>query len=367
MEYIELPPSRESVKRAGSAIKSAIKNNQSSNKDTDRALDIISRWRAFHAIPMNSLRSSLRGKIKKLQNSSDILISRRLKRMPSILNKMLRIDGMSISNMQDIAGVRVIFPNMDLLLAFKHACEETYKSSETKKITAGFVLVPVGNEDRYNYIDNPKKDGYRSLHQVYRFQSKRYPELKGMQVELQLRTQLQHYWATAVETLGLILNASLKSGEGDEQYKEFFRLCGALFAYDEKTNVQSDFAAYTQTEIIEKIISLNKSINITTLLSGTTIVTNVIQRSGSKANNQYYLVQVDLDLQKVTYMEYSEKQIEEAEFAYKTLEKSVQEEKRNVEVVLISIDSINNLRKTYPNYYLDATEFLKKLSSFGIN
>ena len=39
-----------------------------------------------------------------------------------------------------------------------------------------------------------------------------------MKVEIQLRTQLQHSWAMAVETAGLVTNTAMKSGQGSELF-----------------------------------------------------------------------------------------------------------------------------------------------------
>lgn len=358
IEHFDDLPSRESVKRAGKVVKNILKDE---NTDIDvfiNAIDIISKWRAFHAIPMNSLRSSLRHKISKIENNSEILISRRLKRMPSIINKIDRMENMGVSNMQDIAGVRVILPDMDCLQSFKESCDSTYKFNQRKK--QNFVIEPIGNEDKYNYIENPKRDGYRSIHQVYRFQSSRYPQLKNMKVELQIRTHLQHCWATAVETLGLIIKSSLKTGEGEDVYKRFFLLCSALFSYEENTPIVESIALSSKESIIKEIRDLNDKIKVTDKLAGTTIITDVIQRKAGK--NNFYLIKVDLESKTVSYFEFSEEQMTEAEYIYKQLEKEVSEDKKNWEVALISIDSIDNLRKTYPNYYLDATSFLKNLN-----
>ncbi len=43
-------------------------------------------------------------------------------------------------------------------------------------------------------------------------------------IELQLRTRLQHEWATAVETMGTFLQSSLKSSQGPEEWLDFFSL-----------------------------------------------------------------------------------------------------------------------------------------------
>ncbi len=87
----------------------------------------------------------------------------------------------------------------------------------------------------YDYIDVPKKSGYRGIHMVYEFQSKSksYSQYNGMLVEVQLRTKLQHYWATAVETVGIFTGQALKSSQGNEDWQQFFRLASNWFALKE--------------------------------------------------------------------------------------------------------------------------------------
>ena len=55
-----------------------------------------------------------------------------------------------------------------------------------------------------------------------------------MRIELQIRTRLQHLWATAVETAGLYTKKSLKSGQGENGWLEFFMIVSSLFSFKEK-------------------------------------------------------------------------------------------------------------------------------------
>ena len=43
-----------------------------------------------------------------------------------------------------------------------------------------------------DYIANPKSDGYRSIHLIYKYKNQRIPDWDGLLVEVQLRTKLQH-------------------------------------------------------------------------------------------------------------------------------------------------------------------------------
>lgn len=144
---------------------------------------------------MKILRGSLRIKLQKDGKYENSTLSRRLKRMPSIINKLVRFEGMSAARMQDIAGIRIIFANINQVNSFRNDCIKSY----SEKNNLLFILI---DEDDYIFI--PKNDGYRSIHQIYEYTGKKYPELKGLKVELQIRTALQHAWSTAIETLDLL-------------------------------------------------------------------------------------------------------------------------------------------------------------------
>ncbi len=82
-----------------------------------------------------------------------------------------------------------------------------------------------------DYIANPKTTGYRSVHLVYKYSNEKNPAYNGLHVELQIRSKLQHAWATAVETLGTFLEQALKSSEGEKELLDFFALAGSAFAH----------------------------------------------------------------------------------------------------------------------------------------
>jgi len=86
---------------------------------------------------------------------------------------------------------------------------------------------------------------------------------------------------------------------------------------------------------------------------------------GQKLGTEYpdttaYLLQLDLETSQVTVNAYTADQMREANDHYLELEKENQGNSK-VLVVLVAVDSINALRTTYPNYYLDSTAFIKAL------
>jgi putative GTP pyrophosphokinase len=130
----------------------------------------------------------------------DALVSQRLKRK---LSKLEKNAGMNLARMQDIGGIRAIVTNMT---------EVRQLEQDYKKGTRVFTVVK-GGKDYINYL---KKCGYRSIHQIFKYKN-------GFSIELQIRTQIQHAWATAVETMGKFLGHSLKSSEGPKEWLNFFR------------------------------------------------------------------------------------------------------------------------------------------------
>src|SRR5262249_30643048 len=86
-----------------------------------------------------------------------------------------------------------------------------------------------------NYVDRPKDSGYRGVHLIYKYHSDRRQDYNSLKIEMQLRSQLQHAWATAVETVGAFVKQALKSSVGEQEWLRFFSLMGGALAFREGT------------------------------------------------------------------------------------------------------------------------------------
>nr|WP_279611692.1 hypothetical protein [Ruthenibacterium lactatiformans] len=86
---------------------------------------------------------------------SDIIVAERLKRLDSIVNKLKREPSMSLWTMQDLGGCRFIVSSIDDI--YKYANE--YENSRKRHIL----------KSQYDYVQQPKASGYRSLHRVYEY------------------------------------------------------------------------------------------------------------------------------------------------------------------------------------------------------
>ena len=222
-------PSKSSVHKAGSILR---KENATS-EELEQALTTLSRWRALHSYPINTFQAYLRLKVKK-SDYDDPIIAQRLKRLPSIIQKLKRYPRMGLETMQDIGGLRVILKDVSMVY--------NLYSSLSKAHFKHIPLLPPND-----YIKNPKPDGYRSLHQVYKYVNNNHPELNVLHIEIQIRTSLQHAWATAVETLGIVEKSSFKTGEGDEKFKRFFKLSSALFSMESRMELSSQARSWSSS------------------------------------------------------------------------------------------------------------------------
>ncbi len=97
--------SKSRVDRAGEGLKEIISLEDQDVKDT---LQVLSQWRALHALPLNSFASVLRTRVKIISKSDKAIVAQRLKRTHSIVLKLKTHTTMRLSTMQDIGGVRAI-------------------------------------------------------------------------------------------------------------------------------------------------------------------------------------------------------------------------------------------------------------------
>ncbi len=212
MKLVKLKYSKTWVDRAGDLLR--LKN--SSPIDVEPSLKVLSNWRAYHARSLDSFAKVLRARIKKICSDDSAIVAQRLKRTPSILLKLRTHKTMRLSAMQDIGGLRAIFNSSNEV----HSLIDLYTSSKKRHSLTSLD----------DYISKPKKDGYRSMHLVYKV--KRTPDVF---IEIQARSHLQHIWATGVEVFGTLKNSSFKSGYGEKEWLDFFSILSSVFALKENT------------------------------------------------------------------------------------------------------------------------------------
>jgi putative GTP pyrophosphokinase len=332
--------SKGQIDRAGELLKRYNGNEEELNQ----ALEILSNFRACHAYPINTFQATLRYKLKALGIES--LTSQRLKRTPSILSKLERYDGMRLSQMQDIGGLRAVLPTITDVYNLKRAYDNIKFGHEIKS--------------EKDYIEFPKETGYRSLHMVYKYNNEQNRNYNGLMLELQIRTRLQHSWATAVETVGTFINHSLKSSQGPDEWLSFFELVGNAFAHLEQTNPVPFYAHVSGRETFRKVKLEAKRLKIIEQLNAFRLTVNSVETD--KKQGTLHLVTLDIEKREVTIRSFGKNALEEASLAYISEEKLITETNKR-QVVLVSSDSLESLKKAYPSYFLDTQEFLSTLEN----
>lgn len=206
---------RARVDVAGDLLKSVIPRDSFRTPEVLEAFSIANEWRERHLVAMRQIRAQLAATNRALETGG--VTAARLKRMPAIRRKLRRLNH-KLSEIQDLGGYRVILPTIEDVRRFS----ERLQQSDRHQLL-----------DTNDYIHRPKKDGYRSLHLLLNHDDQRFPEQKGLRIELQVRTHLQHAWATAVEALGLYLRVNIKGGGGSESWRRLLMLMSCEFAESE--------------------------------------------------------------------------------------------------------------------------------------
>ena len=313
------------------------------------ARELTSRWRACHAYPINTFQSTLRTKLRNY--SPETIVAQRLKRMPTIIDKLMRYPTMELTAMQDIAGVRAVLPNVT---EAKKLVEEYRKSSFSHKL--------IGRKD---YITNPRdEDGYRSIHLIYRYTNRITPDYNGLRLELQIRSRLQHTWATAVETMGTLLGQALKSRQGDQEWIDFFAITSSAFAYIENQPIIPRFKNLSKDETFHKVVVAEKKLKAMEMMSGITIA---VQDTTTRQRKYYYhLLVLDSLQNSITIKAYNRDSINQAIDDYSEYEQRAAGGE-SIEPVLVSAGKIDQLKRAYPNFFLDIREFQKRVQNIITN
>jgi putative GTP pyrophosphokinase len=344
MSYPKRPAhSNSQINRAGQALIT----HKPNTADYQDALKIVNEWRASHAYPVSTFKSTLR---KKVSRYSDPIVAQRLKRLPTIIDKLKRYPEMQLARMQDIGGLRGIVNTLTQVRALQR-----YYSDETN-LTHKIVR----HDD---YITMPKEDGYRGVHIVYRYdntlaRNKEAVEYKGLLVELQLRTKLQHTWSTAVETMGTFRGEALKSRQGSKEWLKFFALTSSAFAHIEKTPLVPQYKDLDALSTFKEVANMEKKLNVLEHIRGLSIAANAIH--SDKISGYYHLIILNSEEKMVTIRSFPQDRLFAASDAYSSVEAEAIGGKK-VEPVLVSVGRLKSLKAAYPNYFLDVRDFVEKV------
>lgn len=321
--------SRNQIDKAGKRI--ATKSY--TEDEFKNALPILNNWRSSHAYPLQEIANDLRN------NNPDAIVVQRLKRLDSIVAKLQRKRGTSLYTMQDLGGCRVIVNDID----------DVYKAlTEYKESGIPHIL-----KKENDYILKPKESGYRSYHMIYEYKNNVTENYnKNILIEIQFRTKLQHIWATAVEVMGIYTKSQLKASIGDEDILRFFVLVSSVFAQNENMPICPN-TTDDRKLLIKELKELDKKHNIISRLSAISVAINHTNKNTQ--NMGYYLLRLNFHEQMLKISGFKTEQIEAATNAYNAIEAL---NDSNIDAVLVSATSFDELKDAYPNYFTDISKFV---------
>jgi len=303
---------------------------------------LLDNWRASHLYVINTFQSTLRARRSRFPKGNDVTIAQRLKRRPTIIDKLGREPGMSLSRMHDIAGCRLIFADVPTLEEFRRGVLSSRARHEL-----------VGGADRYDYLRQPKPSGYRGIHDVYKYNvgSPAGVAWNGLRVEIQYRTSVHHAWATAVEISDIINASRLKFSDAQIGITRMFQICGEILAraFDEMTGCCPEIS---NKDLIQEFHHLEE--NLRTIQRLRELSSSEFQSFARKAK-LFILINFTSGpkVGQIEALSFSDNS--SALSMYSKLEHERAEE---ADIVLVGASQQDAIKLAYTNYFSDASAFI---------
>lgn len=310
----------------------------------DAVLLVVNNWRLSHAFPLNTFQGTLRRKARQFDPES--LTAQRLKRLRAIRHKLQKHTKRPIllSDMQDIGGCRAVLRTV----AQVRELQEAYVKGDLKHK----LILPIDD-----YIAKPRFSGYRGVHLIYSYYSDKTETWNGLKTEVQLRTQMQHAWATAVEIVGFFRKEMLKSSEGNYAWKQFFKLMATEIAIREKSPPVPGMPS-NRKDLREELRRCVKHVDALTHLHafGQGLV-DVQQMDIERAH--WFLLELDTTNRRLKITGYRLDAKTRASVDYAAIERNLLGSGQHDDVVLVSVQSMADLKRAYTNYFLDMRKFIQ--------
>jgi hypothetical protein len=339
----EFPPFKytmKEVRQAGEALSKKLIWADENADSIRRTFAIAHNWRDSHGYPMNRFRAILNGQIKRNQMAGNAVA--RLKRMPSIRGKLVK-QQWPLDKIQDLAGCRAIVPSI----------KDAQALIERMRGLKDHVL---HKEDPY--IDQPKENGYRCHHMMFKYRGDGDDAVfHDRRVEVQIRTWLQHTWATAVEAVGAYRGENMKGGEGSPDWLRLFALMSAEFASTEKCPEPPNLPE--RVTRVREIIELDKQLSAADTLENIAHAVKYTENMDPKSEPEYYQIIYDKKNRVVNVYPYYSA-VAGAQ-AYDEEEIRAEKTQSGITSVLVEADNIENLKAAYPNYFGDVQMFRTQL------
>lgn len=311
-----------------------------------KAFQVANNWRDAHAFPMRSVRRKSIFLMKK--HAIEGVTAGRIKRMPAIRKKLRRLTRLKLQELQDLGGCRIVVDSI----------ADARQVVSILKEESGHIL---HNQD--DYIARPKKDGYRSHHLIFNYQGRAAASIfNGRRIEVQVRTRLQHSWATAVEAVGMYREEDLKSEKtGSADWLRLFQLMSVEIAKVE--GCPDSALAPSQEDRLKEIRELNRTLDAVATLDN---ISHFVRWEETEVQAphkpDYYLISYENSTGQVEIRPYFDSKV--AVTSYDLAERpDIRSGLESKNIVLVEAGRLANLRTAYPNYFGDVQLFKENLKA----
>lgn len=312
-------PSGKAINRAGETL-------AHSDIHDEKSLEVLNAWRLYHV-------EDLTHEIKKLanvvSNYDGIILTGRIKRMDSIINKLRRKNKQfHLHQLNDIAGIRIITKDMEQSSRISQEISALYENSDVE-----------------DFRELPHNFGYRAIHHKVKIDKKP----RDVRIEIQIRTRREQVWAGIVEVNDQIQETSYKStGCMLDDEREMFELISqVLYKQDIGEDIEQDVLQRLQKNA--KLKELHKKL---LALRGSTFI-------AFKDLSGYSLLVLERDIQDLHVVPILEQEIEVAFKQYNNYQPS--QRNNNRDAVLMVSNSIDDATTAFAQITLDTNYILKYL------
>ena len=203
--------------------------------------------------------------------------------------------------------------------------------------------------NRFDYIERPKETGYRGVHDVYERQVMSVSSVpwNGLKFEVQLRTFVQHAWATAVEIYDSTSATRFKfQKSSDDQYRQFL-IISEIFARVHE-NKSSCLSGLSDIELVEELDQLEYETGMIQMIEDLRIAEHV----GAIKRNSILQRRADGRLAVHSFGSFSEALRRVSE---------IEADSQTSNTVLVGASTPQQIRDAFRNYFDDTSDFVELL------
>ncbi len=127
----------------------------------------------------------------------------------------------------------------------------------------------------------------------------------------------------------------------------------------ENSPIVEELENFSKEKLVEKFKALEKELSILRKLEGIAVSAKHIQTVNPKFSG-YHVIQLFADVGKVRLIAFDD--LSDAESFYSIKEQETKDN-QNIDVVLMSAGALKDIKRAYPNYFLDTKDFLKNIKN----